>query len=143
MASDLTVPKTRGPSRGPARRRGINITELIEEGEAPLQVMIDNMLFWHKASITIGEQLSTMLQTAQASGEQLDLRTAMKMTSQLLAARENSQKCAVDAAPYCHPKLNAIAFQGEMNHTGEVRQIDEVKDTPAQAAEAWAELVSG
>jgi hypothetical protein len=116
------------------------IDKIIDEEETPLDVMVDNMKFWRHAAEAAGDRLQALLSDAQAEGTQIDLREAMKLTSQLLAARENSQKCAVEAAPYVHPKLASI----QMNMTNQTppREIDEAQDTPEQAAEAWAAMVS-
>lgn len=125
------------PPMRPDFRRGVNVLQLIENDEAPLQIMIHNMLFHHRQAQFLGERLSELLDTPD-----VDAKECLKVAGHLIAARENSQKCAVDAAPYCHPRLNAIAFSGEMNHTGEVHQIDEKTASPGEAADAWSEMVS-
>jgi hypothetical protein len=114
--------------------------EICESGEAPLDVMLDNLRFWHRTALGIGERLQALIASADEGSEQIDKREAMKLTASFLAARENSQKCAVEAAPYVHPKLASI--QMNMTNQPPPKEIDEANDTPEQAAEAWAAMVA-
>lgn len=99
------------------RRRA---NELTKEGETPLDVMVQNMLFWHRSSQQMGEQINQLLQAVDGeTPEQLVERTrdATKIMAQFMAAQENAQKCAVDAAPYMHPRLQSIAIKKSVTRT--------------------------
>ena len=87
------------------------IQELIDAGEAPLNVMINNMLFWFKQAQTFSVKLEKLL---VSEGDEDEKRgEGIKLLRTLLAARENAQSCAVDAAPYCHPRLATIEHQAK------------------------------
>jgi hypothetical protein len=73
--------------------------------------MIANMLFWHRRSRNLE-------------------------TTDQQEAREQAQRCAVDAAPFLHPRLSAVAASVEAD-----RSITEILDgmTEQEAVAAWAE----
>lgn len=89
--------------------------ELCDTNESPLDVMVDNMLFWYRSVKQIEASLSEILVNLDPT-DQDDRVEFLKLLKQFMAARENAQKCAVDAAPYVHPRLAAIQFKGEMKH---------------------------
>jgi hypothetical protein len=115
-------------------RRRIN--ELTAEKETPVDVMFDNMLYWHRKVQELGPEFEEMLATStetmrrikKAVDEDLPLggddyreaaslvRATNELAGRFLYARERSQSCAVDAAPYCHPRLQAIAIQSKNTH---------------------------
>jgi hypothetical protein len=47
------------------------------------------------------------------------LKERNDLTRKMLTARENAQSCAVDAAPYVHPRFQSIAVQ----HTGRTVKV--------------------
>ena len=67
---------------------------------SPLDVMLENMTYWYEL--------------ATKDGEDADLARN---------ARNMAQACARDAAPYVHPKLQAIAMQARVR-----RSIDDFTD---------------
>ena len=78
--------------------------QLCADKESPLDVMFDNMLFWHRQS----KDLGTKLEAIGAKIKNDDRREAMSLARMFLSARENAQRCAVDCAPYVHAKLQAV-----------------------------------
>lgn len=110
--------------------------ELVDAHESPLDVMVDNMLFWYRASKTIEQTIAGLVSQGIDDAErQVEFLSLLK---KFLSAREQSQKCAVDAAPYVHPRLAAIQFKGEMKT--EVTAILGTM-TAQQAAEAYADTL--
>lgn len=91
------------------------IHDLLDDGESPLDVMIDNLKFWFRQSVRLSAKLEKFLENADASDPDI-LAQAAKMLQTLLMARDKAQVCAVDAAPYCHPKLASI----EHKSSGEI-----------------------
>ena len=90
---------------------------------APLKVMLRNMMFWVEHANTIQAQVEQMLpqiteaiRASNGNPAALDavnemLEKAKTLTREFLTARHNSQTCAVDAAPYIHPKLASVSFK--------------------------------
>jgi hypothetical protein len=93
-----------------SRRRAM---ELCEKNESPLDIMFDNMLFWHRQSKDLGAKLEAICKEIKSED---DRREAMNLVRTLVSARENAQRCAVDCAPYVHAKLQAV--QHEHGPTG-------------------------
>jgi hypothetical protein len=85
-----------------SRKRGM---ELCENNESPLDIMFDNMLFWHRQSRDLGVKLEAICKKIKSED---DRREAMSLARMFLSARENAQRCAVDCAPYVHAKLQAV-----------------------------------
>lgn len=77
-------------------------------GRSPLHVMVRNMLFWDETATQLGDRLKEVL---SADGAAVDAKETASLLKQFLEAQSNAQSCAVDAAPYCHPKLQSIAIK--------------------------------
>jgi hypothetical protein len=90
-----------------SRKIGI---EAIRNGSSALDVMIDNMLFWHGKVGELTSQISNMVLNVDNVDERREAYGVLRL---LLAARENSQRCAVDLAPYMHPKLQSIQIKDD------------------------------
>jgi hypothetical protein len=101
------------PPMAPSRLSRKRAMELCANNESPLDVMFDNMLFWHRQSKDLGVKLEAI--SGKIKSED-DRREAISLVRTLLSARENAQRCAVDCAPYVHAKLQAI--QHEHSPTG-------------------------
>jgi hypothetical protein len=75
-------------------------------GVMPIQVMLDNMRFYHgKAE----ELVAQILEDIKSSGKKLD-QHHLEMLVKVYSFRNEAGKAACDAAPYCHPRLSAIAI---------------------------------
>ena len=111
---------------------------LCDANESPLDVMVDNMLFWFRQSHNLQEKLEQLSKVDELTPD--ERIGAMKLVQHFLDARNNAQKCAVDAAPYVHPKLQSIALTGA-GGKGPIQLIT-TNMTPQQAAEAYANTLS-
>lgn len=82
----------------------------MKDGRSPLDVMIGNMRFWDAESDRLLNKLENFA-TLVANGvitEPEQIKEGMKLLRLMLNARDKAQECAVDAAPYVHPRLAAI-----------------------------------
>jgi hypothetical protein len=79
--------------------------------------MVENMLFFHEKAANLGLQLAELVVTETDAETRANL---VKLVRELLNAREQSQKCAVDAAPYIHAKLASLQISGEAKVTHSV-----------------------
>ena len=114
------------PRMAPNRLSRKRAMELCANNESPLDVMFDNMLFWHRQSKDLGAKLDAICGKIKNDD---DRREATSLVRTLLSARENAQRCAVDCAPYVHAKLQAVHH--EHGPTG--RYI--ISDKPMSAAD--------
>lgn len=89
----------------------------IAEGVHPLEVMLDNMRFYHqRADVLQTAVLAKVAKVSLKSKEALELLEEFK---ELGENRMKAQSCAVDAAPYVHPRLSATQVTGEITHKHE------------------------
>jgi hypothetical protein len=121
---------------------------LCGEDETPLDIMVQNMLFWHRQANDIGQQIQDMLlkdvspeavadedALERAEKDREDRQKIAGLLETFLSCREQSQKCACDAAPYMHAKLQSMHIDHEVSGTIE----HEVKKSmsPQEASEAY------
>jgi hypothetical protein len=128
------------PGAGRPKSRATVITrrranEIVDSGESPLDVMWDNMKFWRHQVSELSNRLDALIVNVENED---DRHEAITLLRQLLAARLRAQECAVDMAPYVHPRLQAIAFQDTPKEPVEL-----LKDgvTLERAAEVYAEMI--
>jgi hypothetical protein len=113
-------PNRQGKALAPTRKTGrpdIFVDrgrELVQQGISALDVMADNMLFWHRNVHDLTSRLSNTVLNIEDPDER---KTAYNLIKLLLQARENSQRCAVDLAPYIHAKLQSIQMSTEVDKT--------------------------
>jgi hypothetical protein len=119
------------PPMAPNRLSRKRAMELCANNESPLDIMFDNMLFWHHQSKDLGMKLEAICKKIKNDD---DRGEAMSVARNFLAARENAQQCAVDCAPYVHAKLQAIQHE----HGPAGRYI--ISDRPMTEAE-WIKEV--
>lgn len=101
--------------------------------------MQDNMLFWHRHAQTLQEHLGAVIIDLEKPDPDL-VRDAMKTLGGLIEARSQSQRCAVDLAPYVHPRLQSIAFTG--HDGGAIKHV--VSGMSAkEAADAYQSTLQG
>lgn len=81
--------------------------KLARDGTSPLDVMLGNMMFWHGHVEVLDKQLRELVVQIEDEDER---RQALRLLAELLHARERSQECARDAAPFCHAKLANISI---------------------------------
>lgn len=125
-------PKGTGKSTALSRISRRKAAQLCAEDESPLDVMIDNMLHWRRQALKYGvlldekHELLMRFKAVEINEETLKqfmtlLREHTAVANKMLEARERSQKCAVDAAPYVHPKLTSIAVKSPDGNKGLVK----------------------
>ena len=112
--------------------------EIAESDDAPLMVMMGNMIFYHHHAMDLTEKFKELISKPIEENNVEAIEEANKLIRALLTAREQSQRCAVDLAPYVHPRLQAIAIK----HVQE-RAAAAIASgmTIQQASEAYAETV--
>lgn len=92
-----------GRKPGSVNKRTREIAErAIEQGLSPIEVMADNMRFFHEEAREIVRKITS---SAERTGGVDDLAADFK---EGLRFREMSQRAARDLAPYLHPRLCAI-----------------------------------
>lgn len=125
-----------GQPPGGLRRRTQEIAaRCVEEGKAPLEVMLENMRFAHEAANELLQKIEKHL--AGEGGEELiDLRSEFKA---LMDLKDRAQVYARHAAPYIHPRLSAIEISGGLGVA--VDAPPKAYATPAQAMAAYQEMV--
>lgn len=85
--------------------------EIAKSEKAPLNIMLDNMMFWHRHSKDLESQIQVVLEEIRTEASEDLLDKAKDLLKGFLAARQNAQACAVDAAPYVHPKLQSVTIK--------------------------------
>ena len=84
----------------------------LADGVTPAEVMLDNMRFFHEKADVLQTAVVTKLQSKKLNSEEaMELLTEFK---ELGENRMRAQSCAVDAAPYFHPRLSATQLSGEV-----------------------------
>jgi hypothetical protein len=95
--------------------------QLAEDEKTPLDVMIDNMNFWWDKAKGLGtvveEQIAKLSEIDDNEERAEALAELSKVAKSFVAARENAQRCAVDAAPYVHPRFQSISIKKVSTHT--------------------------
>ena len=95
-------------------KQRFQIHERVKSGTSPLDTMLNNMDYWVDKADNLTEHVDETLDLLKnAAPEQLadmlkELNNSMKG---MMAARDNAQKCAVEAAPYCHARLASITME--------------------------------
>lgn len=116
----------------------------IRVGIKPIDVMADNLKFWFDAANSLSEQFNDLGQrlfSAESIDPQL-IEDFNRIARQMFLAREKAQQCAVEMAPYRHPRINSVEIKSSADpEAGEkiTKDIDVRK-----AAEIYAvSLLSG
>lgn len=95
-------------------RQRLALHARIQTGKAPLDTMLNNMDYWVEKADELTERTEEVLDalTEAPVEQQIELLQELnKSMKGMMAARENAQKCAVEAAPYCHPRLASITME--------------------------------
>lgn len=78
----------------------------------PIDVMAENMRFWYDASVGLTKKITDVLSMPDVGRAFIEdhelLRELNTNLKNMLFARAQSQECAVDMAPYRHPRLANI-----------------------------------
>jgi HJR/Mrr/RecB family endonuclease len=114
--------------------------ELVRQGFDGLSVMVDNMLFWKDKADKLGEQHEALIAKlnslpAEKAQELEDaLKDFNKVSAYYIAAREKSQDCARDVAPYTNPRLQAITVTKNSTTTHIKMELKSASDDAERAA---------
>lgn len=120
-AEELAARGERGVGRPPAFQ--INMTQealkrAAANGILPIEVMLENMRWWHKEAVKVNKQMRELLEVASTTIEP-DAASVAKLTDTVKLLdrfRDNAQSCAVDAAPYIHHKLGSMVVKGDADN---------------------------
>lgn len=121
---------------------------MADSGDTPLDVMIDNMLFWrnqaHNLQAVLMEKIEDLHPRAAAGDPDAQREAELRFDESVqqirevgnhfLAARENAQRCAVDAAPYVNARIAPTKVDGSDKAAARLiaKQVP-----PAEAMEAY------
>lgn len=147
----LPVVKKNGGARpGAGRKPGSKTSKTkllaeaaLAEGVTPIDVMLKNMRYYDERAEDFDKKLSevAVLMTPQviaAGGEKvMDL---LRLVQKIGEFRMKAQACAVDAAPYAHPRLAAMAIKVTSGDSKKPPAEITRAMTPQLAADAYAML---
>lgn len=99
--------------------------------------MLQNMNYYHNAGQSVMEKMEKLLPVLQErAGKDVEMvQEFMKMLQLASSFRERAQDCAVDAAPYLHAKLSAVAISTDTE--GAVIKAITESMAPKDAAAAY------
>ena len=126
------------------------VKQLAEDGEMPLDVMIENMLFWRNKAQELESMLVDRLAVLQpidaVNGEaerteaQVQLQRAVEQIKDIgehfLAARDKAQACAVECAPYVHARIAPVHLKSGGDSAAKLIQA---QASPQDAMAAYLE----
>jgi hypothetical protein len=114
-----------GAGRGQGRKPGSLTVKnraiaerALADGQTPLEVMLDNMRFYHQASLKLIEQLLEHGAPPVEGEPQPDAppnNDVIEALRQLLGFRKLAGEAARDAAPYLHPRLSSTVDDEPQN----------------------------
>lgn len=110
---------------------------MVREKRSPLDVMLRNMWFWDEAAQDLEQRLKSHFEDMVNSGEVPDEDTLERLKELLknsTTARENAQRCAVDAAPYVHAKFQSVVFKDATKDDNKTHEV--VLELPKPAGES-------
>lgn len=109
-----------------------------QDGITPLEVMLENMLYFRKVAIDAEATLEGLTAAefsehvpAGASPEE-QFKFLLAQAKKTAGLRQLSQDAARDAAPFIHPRLAAIEHSGNLNISHEAA-LDELDDEPRES----------
>lgn len=112
--------------------------EAMQAGVMPIEVMLSNMRFYYSEAGKLIVELQEKVEFIRSEEVVDDAADALREASRTFAKLKNTrmlaQQCAVEAAPYCHPRLANIRVNGSMKH--EVGPVSE-QMTPQEAQQSY------
>ena len=103
-----------GAGRGQGRKKGVPsqktlmlkalADKALETGLTPLDIMLDNMRFYHHKAEKLLARVESMVNCSD--------KDAVFALAKFGEARMKAQQCAQEAANYVHPRLSAVAVKG-------------------------------
>lgn len=115
-------------------------------GITPIEVMLGNMRFYHDHAEKFTERMeiiaNTMSDKDLRDPQNEKLMELLKLVNKVGDFRMKAQACAVDAAPYIHPRLTSIAVKDERGDSKRP-MLDITPDlAPKVAAERYAAFLA-
>lgn len=89
-------------------------TKALEAGVTPLEVMLENMRYFHGQAQELLQKIIVNVDTDKL--EEDDRQALLESMKSLGSFRKHAQECAVDAAPYLHAKLSNVTVQGDKDN---------------------------
>jgi predicted ATPase len=136
----------RPPSRiKVTRESAIDATD--KAGVTPIEVMAFNLKFWYEAASSLTDRVKEFLQDNDPKNLGDNAPELIKELNanikNMLFARERAQECAVDMAPYRHPRLANVEMT--QRFANESSEPDKPKIThktdPKDAVRAYEDLL--
>lgn len=131
--------RKKGQSLEVVRKRRFAVDLMEQHDLSPIEVMMGNMVFWHRQADKLTEKLMEFMQRANPEDPDT-INQFNELVKRMLSCRSEAQACAVDAAPYCHPRLAAVAISTDPDSP--VSQAITSKIPPKEAADAYARTIS-
>lgn len=104
------------------------LNKVAKSGRSPIDIMLKNMWWWDEQADAIGEQIQLSMADLQlVTDDAKKLEELGKLKKKLDAfthARDKAQACAVDAAPFCHAKLQSVALKSD--NRGKIIEVETV-----------------
>lgn len=141
----VKIPKPRGGARpGGGRPKGSVSTRTlalnavrdnaIQKGRTPLDVMLRNMRFYDEKAESAMKWVEEKMQAKKTTPLEV-----LELLKEMSEYRMQAQKCAVDCAPFVHPKLSAIAVKVDNEP---IKAKEEGSMTPDELADYYNKLRS-
>lgn len=148
---DKGLHKKNGGARGRGRPKGslskrtlamLHVADkALKEGVMPIEVMLDNMRYFH------GEAQSLLTKVLAGIDEDEAAEELIEAIKALGSFRMKAQECAVDVAPYLHPKLSNVTVKGDEENPLTIQERDAafrtIEGTLAQVIAATASSDAG
>jgi hypothetical protein len=107
----------------------------LKPGKTPLDIMIRNMLHYDEKADELMAEIIKALHFSKKKPDAMELLDKLKALNDM---RMQAQKCAVDAAPFVHPKLSNIEMK--VDSAPVERPADESAMTEEQLVEYYNKL---
>ena len=100
--------------------------QLVAKGETPLDIMVANMLHFHRLAETAEAALAEIsAETVLSMAPDEQFKHLLAQVKKAAGLRESAQSCARDAAPYVHPRLATVEHSGKDGDAIAVRFVIE------------------
>jgi hypothetical protein len=109
----------------------------VDQCVTPLAAMLENLQFYHSSAMALTEKLQAaaeLMTPEQIAGGGAEVMELLKLVSRVGDFRMKAQACAVDAAPYVHPRLASMEFKQQ--HDDPLEKISQLM-SPKEAAEIY------
>lgn len=120
--------------------------QAMDQGVSPIEVMLANMRYYHERAESFDHNLTELAE--QMTPERIKAGGAetiqlLQLVAKVGEFRMKAQECAVDAAPYVHPRLAALAMKVSTGDSKKAPAEITQQMTAKVAAESYAQLLAG